>query len=346
MSVLTLDDIEALAHRALAGSGAADRAALVVAGSMRDAEAEGLRNIGLSYLPTYCEHLRIGKIVGDAVPSWTWASRAVLLADAAHGFAHVAFIDALDPFVEVVEANGVGVLAITRSYSAGVVGWFVDLLARRGLVSLAFANASALMPAWGGSTPRFGTNPLGFGAPRAGGEPIVVDMATSTTARVNILAAAGRGERLPEGWALDAKGRPTTDPVEAVAGMNSPLGGAKGFGLALMVDVLAGGLSGSNFSHQASGLMDNEGGPPGVGQLFVAFSPEAMGASGFAERLAGLSDVITAEAGVRMPGDRRHECRAAAELDGVEVPDDLIAHLEGFASGTLAMLNESASDKK
>ena len=329
--MMTLDEIEDLAFRALLRSGASEHAARIVAGTMRDAEAEGLRNIGLAYLPTYCEHLLIGKIVGDAVPSWAWSSRAVLLADAAHGFAHVAFLDALDPFVEVVHANGVGVLGITRSYSAGVVGWFVDLLARRGLVSMAFANASALMPAWGGSLPLFGTNPLGFGAPRAGGDPIVVDMATSTTARVNILAAAGRGESIPDGWALDSKGRPTTDPAEAIAGMNSPLGGAKGFGLALMVDVLAAGLTGSNFSHEASGLMDNEGGPPGVGQLFVAFSPTAFGGPAMAERIASLSEIVTTEAGVRMPGDRRHEHRAVAERDGVEVPDDLRAHLESYA---------------
>jgi (2R)-3-sulfolactate dehydrogenase (NADP+) len=330
--MMTLDEIEDLAFRSLRGSGASEHAARVVAGSMRDAEAEGLRNIGLAYLPTYCEHLRIGKIVGDAAPTWAWSSRAVLLADAAHGFAHVAFLEVLDAFVEVVHANGVGVLGITRSYSAGVVGWFVDALARRGLVSMAFANASALMPAWGGSTPMFGTNPFGFGAPRADGEPVVLDMATSTTARVNILAAAGRGEQIPDGWALDSLGRPTTDPAEAVAGMNSPLGGAKGFGLALMVDVLAAGLTGSNFSHEASGLMDNEGGPPGVGQLFVAFSPTAFGGAAMAARIAGLSDVVTAEAGVRMPGDRRHEHRAIAERDGVEVPDDLRAQLEAYAS--------------
>jgi (2R)-3-sulfolactate dehydrogenase (NADP+) len=328
---LSLAGIEDLSFRALVGSGANDHAARVVAGSMRDAEAEGLRNIGLAYLPTYCKHLRIGKIDGNAVPSWTWSGRSVLLSDAAFGFAHVAFLDVLDPFVEVAHANGVAVLAITRSYSAGVVGWFVDLLARRGLVSLAFANASALMPAWGGSTPRFGTNPLGFGAPRAGSEPIVVDMATSTTARVNILAAAARGERVPEGWALDAKGRPTTDPVEAVAGMNSPLGGAKGFGLALMVDVLAAGLTGSNFSHEASGLMDNEGGPPGVGQMFIALSPRAFGGDAMAERIEALSAVVTSEDGVRMPGDRRHDHRVMAERDGVDVPAELLATLEGFA---------------
>jgi (2R)-3-sulfolactate dehydrogenase (NADP+) len=329
--IMTLDEIDDLAFCALRGSGASDHAARIVAGSMRDAEAEGLRNIGLAYLPTYCEHLRIGKIVGDAVPSWEWSSRAVLLSDAANGFAHVAFLDALDPFVEVVDANGVGVLGITRSYSAGVVGWYVDLLTRRGLVSMAFANASALMPAWGGSTPMFGTNPLGFGAPRADGEPVVLDMATSTTARVNILAAAGRGEQIPDGWALDSAGRPTNDPAEAIAGMNSPLGGAKGFGLALMVDVLAAGLTGSNFSHQASGLMDNEGGPPGVGQFFVAFSPAAFGGASMAERIAALSDVVTAEPGVRMPGDRRHEHRLVAERDGVEVPDELRAQLEAYA---------------
>ena len=155
-------------------------------------------------------------------------------------------------------------------------------------------------------------------------------MAVSTTARVNVMAAANRGERIPDGWALDTKGQPTNDPVEALAGMNSPLGGAKGFGLALMVDVLAGALTGANLSHEADDLIDNSGGPPGVGQLYVAFSPSKFGSANLPERVAGLDAVVTAEAGVRMPGDRRHESRRAAEVGGVDVPDDLIATLEAY----------------
>ena len=163
--ILSLDQVEDLARRSLAGSGASDHAAGIVGGSMRGAEAEGLRNIGLAYLGVYCEHLRCGKIDGHAVPTVRAGSGATLLVDAAHGFAHVAFDAALDEYVAMTHANGVAAMAVSRSYSAGVVGWFVDLLARRGLVSLAFANSSALMPAWGGSSALFGTNPLGFGSP-------------------------------------------------------------------------------------------------------------------------------------------------------------------------------------
>ena len=233
----------------------------------------------------------------------------------------------------MVRACGTGSLAIARSYSAGALDWFVDHLARRGLVALGFANAGPLMPPWGGKQKRFGTNPVGFAAPRGAGlDPIVLDMATSTTARMNVMAAARAGGPLPEGWALDADGRPTTDPAAALGGMVAPLGGAKGSGLALMVEVLAAGLSGSNYSYQASGLLDDEGGPPGVGQLFVAFAPARFGQAGFVEGVDALATVLTSEPGVRLPGDRRHEHRRAAERDGVEVPEDLLARLEGYCS--------------
>jgi (2R)-3-sulfolactate dehydrogenase (NADP+) len=335
--LLTLDEIHALARRALVGSGAAEPAALTVAESIRDAEAEGIRNVGLGYLPIYCEHLRCGKVDGSANPTWSTTAEAVLLVDAAHGFAHHAFTVAFEPFVELVARRGVATMAITRSYSAGVVGWFVDRLARRGLVALAFANSSALMPPWGGTEAVFGTNPIGFAAPRAAEEPVVLDMSTSATARVNVLDAVAAGGPIPAGWALDATGRPTTDPEAARDGMMAPLGGAKGAGLALLVDVLAGALTGSNLSHESSSFGGNEGGPPGVGQLFVAFAPGAFVPAGglatsFGDRVERLAAVIESQPGARLPGSRRHERRAHAEQAGVDVPIDLIEQLEGYCS--------------
>ena len=124
------------------------------------------------------------------VPRMVEAAPAVLRVDAGHGFCHPAFLLALPRFAEMAEASGVAVLAIARSYSAGVVGWFVERLAERGLVALAFANSSASIAPWGGSKALFGTNPIGFAAPRPNGPPIVVDMASSATARVNIVQAA------------------------------------------------------------------------------------------------------------------------------------------------------------
>ena len=174
----------------------------------------------------------------------------------------------------MAEASGIAALAIARSYSAGVVGWFVERLADRGFVALAFAKASASIAPWGGSKALFGTNPIGFAAPRLNGPPVVVDMASSATARVNIVQAAARGEAVPLGWVFDTEGKPTTDPKALAAGGSvGPLGGAKGYGLALMVDILAGALTGANWSHEASSFGSNDGGPPAVGQLFIALAP-------------------------------------------------------------------------
>lgn len=330
MPILTLSEIEMLAQRALTGSGASMVNAVAVADSIRSAESEGIRNVGLAYLPIYCEHLRCGKIVGDAKPTVKQTGAASIVVDAAFGFAHPAFLAALDQFVDAANQSGVASLSISHSYSAGVLGWFVDYLARRGVVGLGFANSSALMPPWGGNRAVLGTNPLAFGAPRADHDPVVFDMATSATARVNVLSAAASGNPIPDGWALDSSGRPTTDPQSAIGGMMAPLGGAKGYGLALMVDVLAGALTGSNFSHESSSFGDNEGGPPGVGQLFIALAPTKVGAPDFPKRMETLASVIEPQDGVRFPGSLRHERRAQAEHDGVDVPPELIETLESY----------------
>ena len=333
---LSLDQVEDLSRRALEACGASAINAAPVADSMREAEAQGIRNVGLAYLPTYCEHLRIGKVDGTAVPIMTRTAPAAIAVDAVFGFAHPAFLLALDEHLAMAETAGVAVLAIRRSYSAGVVGWFVEHIARRGLVGLAFANASAVMPPTGGSVPVFGTDPLGFAAPRAGRPPIVLDMATSATARVNVIHAAEAGGPIPDGWALDAHGRPTTDPDAALAGMMAPLGGYKGSGLALMVEVLAAALTGSRFSFEASSLLDDAGGPPGIGQLFISLAPSLVGGDTFATRIEMLAAALD-QPGARLPGDRRHEARQRAEREGVEVPDRLHAQLENYASSPGAM---------
>lgn len=329
---MTLPEIELLAADALVRSGASALQAGATARSIRDAEAEGIRNVGLGYLPTYCLHVRCGKVVGDAVPTLSDPAGATLRVDAAHGFCHPAFELALEPFAGLVGECGVGVLAIGRSYSAGVLGWMVDLLARRGLVALGFANSSPLVAPFGGATARLGTNPLAFAAPRSGGDPLVVDMATSATAYVNILQAAEEGREIPLGWGVDEHGAPTTDPAAALRGTVAPLGGAKGFGLGLLVELLAAGLGGGNFGIEASSFGDEHGGPPGVGQLFVAIDPERL-APGFTERIEGLFAVLCSEPGVRLPGDRRIDARRAAERDGVDVPDAVLETLERAVGG-------------
>ncbi|MBM3573163.1 MAG: Ldh family oxidoreductase, partial [Alphaproteobacteria bacterium] len=299
--MLSLEQVHELARATLVASGANEANAEPVAQSVEDAEAEGIRNVGLSYLPLYCEHLRCGKVDGRAVPAVRQRAPAALHADAANGFCHPAFVAAEQAFVTLAQQTGTASLAITRSYSAGVVGWFVDRLARRGLVSLAFANSPPLVAAWGGKRRFFGTNPLAFGAPRASRPPLVIDMSTSATARVNIVQAAASGTPIPLGWALDRDGKPTKDAQRAMEGTVAPLGGHKGTGLAIMVNILAAGLSGARWSHEASPFGDNSGGPPGVGQLFIALSSDRFGVAALGGRIEGMLDAMCADEGVRVP---------------------------------------------
>jgi (2R)-3-sulfolactate dehydrogenase (NADP+) len=329
VAVLSLDEIEQLTVAALQRCGASTVQALPTARSVRDAEAEGIRNIGLGYLALYCSHLLCGKVRGDAVPSVDPPDGSVVRADAANGFAHPAFVAALKSFGEVVTQNGIALLTIRRSYSAGVLGWMVDLLARRGLVALAFANSSPLVAPWGGRIARFGTNPFAYAVPRLDADPLVFDMATSASAYVNILDAAAAGRPIPLGWALDAQGQPTTDPDRALEGTVAPLGGAKGFGLGLLVEIMAAGLSDSNWGIDSSSFGDDEGGPPGVGQSFIAIDA-AIGGDAFSTRLQRLAEVLCSEPDVRLPGDRRHAARRRAEADGVEVPDELLATIDAI----------------
>ena len=331
MTRLSLDDVEALSRQMLVASGASALQADSTARSIRDAEADGIRTVGLSYLPTYCDHVACGKVIGDAVPAVSRPRPGTIVVDAGLGFCHPAFEAGEAALVEASRANGVGVLVLTHSYSAGVLGWFVDRLARQGLVAIMFANSSALMAPYGGARPFFGTNPIAWAAPRRGGDPVVADLSSSTVAWVKVNAAAQAGEPIPLGWALDADGNPTTDAQAALAGSMAPAAGHKGSALALLVDVMSGGVAGSNFSHEAGSFGGTADGPPDVGQVVLAIDPSATMGLSFVDRLEHEFTALASEPGVRLPGDRRLAEQARAEVDGVDVPDDLLTLLRSYA---------------
>ncbi|WP_277985020.1 Ldh family oxidoreductase [Salinicola tamaricis] len=163
-------------------------------------------------------------------------------------------------------------MAIGRSHHFGVAGEPVERLARAGLVAMAFSNAPSAMAPWGGKRPLYGTNPIAFATPRRDAEPLVIDLSLSKVARGKVMLAKKAGETIPEGWALDIEGRPTTDPEAAIAGSMVPAGDAKGASLALMVELLTAGLTGSHFGFQASSFFEPEGEAPSVGHL-MAFDP-------------------------------------------------------------------------
>ncbi|MFD0938518.1 Ldh family oxidoreductase, partial [Methylobacterium trifolii] len=198
----------------------------------------------------------------------------------------------------------VAAAGIRRSHHCGAAGLPVEALAGQGLVAILFANTPAAMAPWGGATAVFGTNPIAFACPLPGRAPIVVDLSLSKVARGNIMAARQRGEPIPEGWALDPDGNPTIDPAQALKGTMVPLGDAKGTALALMVELLAAGLTGGRFAAEATSFLDAEGDPPGTGQFILAIDAAGLSA-GAPQRFAQLARSIEAQDGARLPGARR-----------------------------------------
>ena len=256
-----------------------------------------MRSHGLMYLPTYCEHLDCGKVVGQALPVLSRPAPASLVVDAHSGFAHAAIDLGLPALVAAAAANGVASLAIRNSYNCGVLGYHTERLAEAGVVALGFTNAPASIAPWGARKPALGTNPWSLAVPDGkGAARFVIDQSASVVAKSEVMKRARAGEPIPEGWAF-AEGKPTTDPEAALTGTMAPAGGYKGVGAALMVEVFAACLAGANPGVVASPFSGTAGGPPGTGQFFIAIAPDCL----FGRRVR------------RTPGDCRRRIRRRDE---------------------------------
>lgn len=327
---LSLDEVEALARDTLQAAGAGEEAAASVARSTRLAERDGIRSHGLLYVPIYAEHVRCKKVDGQAKPEVSQPRPATVRVDAAHGFAHAGIDAGWSVFTDAARRNGVAAMTLHRSYNCGVLGHHAERLAEDGLVGLCFTHAPASIAPIGGQRPVIGTNPFALAVPDgAAGAMLVIDQSASVVAKSEILLKARSGDPVEPGWALDAEGNPTTDAQAALAGSMLPAGGHKGFGVGLMVEILAAVLSGANLSSEASAFSGTAGGPPGTGQCFLAFDPHGFSGDGFGAAMTRLAASITSQEGARLPGARRAANRARIEIEGVEVDDALMARIRG-----------------
>ena len=317
---LTLGEIETLAFHALIRAGANAEAATALARATAETEADGVASHGLAYIPIYCEHLRCGKVDGNARPVITQPKPGLVLADAATGFAHAAIAAGFAALIPAARDQGIAALAVRNSYNCGVLGIHTLTLARAGFLALGFTNAPASIAASGGMRPVVGTNPISLAAPDgAGGAALLIDQSASTIAKSEIMKHAREGRPIPEGWGLDADGNPTTDPEVALKGSMAPSGGYKGVGLALLVETMAAAMAGASLGMDASPFSGTAGGPPRTGQFFIAIDAATSSGGAFAARITRLTDEIRAQEGARLPGDGRAAARARAARDGVAV---------------------------
>ena len=318
-----------LAFNALINNQTSDDNAREVADALINAEFDGQAGHGLSRIPSYVEQVLSGKVAGNVSPSLLSSKGSVIRVDANHGFAFPAISLALSEITKTCKSFGIAAASISRSHHFGQAGRHVERLAEQGLIGLMFGNTPKAIPPWGGSKPLFGTNPIAFASPRETAAPLVIDMSLSKVARGKVMVANQLNEKIPEGWAIDKDGRPTTDAKKALEGAMLPIGDAKGSALALMVEMLAAGLNGSNFGFEASSFLNAEGDAPGVGQLIIAIDPSFFSGEGFAERTETLVGAILEQPGTRLPGDKRIEKRKVREKSQtITISKDLYEKIE------------------
>ena len=325
---LTIAEAEQRAAAALAASRCGTVTAAIVARALVAAEVDGQYGHGLSRVASYAAQARVGKVDGFATPHLEQVAPAAVRIDAAHGFAFPALDLAVATLPALARSEGIAVAAIHRSHHFGQAGRVVERLAEAGMLALMFGNSPKAMAFWGGREPRLGTNPIAFACPLPEGAPLVIDLALSTAARGKIVAAAKQGQPIPAGWALDADGQSTTDPVAALQGSMLPIAGSKGAALALLVELLAAGVAGAHFGWEASSVLDDKGAAPELGQTIIAIDVQRVSGAAFAQRAAALLLAFSEEPGARLPGTSRLARRATAERDGLLLASTLLAELD------------------
>ena len=323
-------DLFRLAREALKRAGAHDRMAEITAEHLVRAEEQGLPTHGMSRVPFYCGMLRNGRADGAARPKIVADKGAVCLIDNADGLPYESTAWAIEEVIQRARRNGIGFAGIRNSAHIGVLGIHVLKVAEAGMVGVAFTNSPAAIPPWGGKKALFGTDPVAFAFPRHHADPIVVDLAMTTVTRGRIMVAMTKGEKIPEGWALDRHGKPTTDPKEAIeAGSLFPMGGAKGATLALAFELICAALTGAAIGSEADSFFSEQGNQPKIGQAFMAIDPGALaGREKYLERVETVVRTMLADEGVRLPGAKRFGSEKRLRAEGIEIPDDLLAKIE------------------
>jgi (2R)-3-sulfolactate dehydrogenase (NADP+) len=327
----SIEELEQLAARALKRAGASKAMARATAAALVAAESEGLAGHGLSRVALYSAHLRQGRADGKARPKVVRKKGGTCLVDANGGLAFLAMALAVKEVIKRAQRYGVGFSGVTNSHHFGAAAYHLAPVGQAGLAGLAFTNSPSAINAWGGKKSFYGTNPIAAIFPRRGAAPIVVDLSLTEVVRGKIMLHAKEGKPIPLGWALDKDGNPTTDAKAALTGSLSPIGGAKGAALALMVEVLSVALTGAALSFENDSYFE-PGNKPRIGHAILAIDPDALaGADAYQSRMEAMVSKMLADEGVRLPGTRRQAAAVKARTEGIEISDALHQELRALA---------------
>jgi LDH2 family malate/lactate/ureidoglycolate dehydrogenase len=331
-------DADAFARRLLIAHGVPDTDAAIVAACLVSAGLRGVDTHGLCRLPGYLDRFRRGLINPRPALAPRCVSPVAATLDGQNGFGFVVGTRAMHEAIAMAREYGIGIVSVRRSTHFGMAASYVLQALDAGMIALVFSNASPAMPPWGARAALLGTNPFAAGAPAGKHPPFLLDMSPAVAARGKIRRAERRGEAIPLGYALDGSGRPTTDPKAALGGVVLPIGGYKGSGLAMLMDIFGGVISGANFGGDVGDQYKAYDRPQDVGHFFLAMKPDLFVPAGdYRRRMDTLIERVRASPKaedvdeVLIPGDpeRRHE----AERRKTGIP---------YSAGEVAALRDEA----
>ena len=331
MTTIAFEDLQARITAILRRAGMNDTQSEALAGIIAAGERDGCKSHGIYRLAGVLRTLKAGKVRGDARPVLAEDDGgAVIRVNAGHGFSTPAFDLGLPLLVARARALGMAALVVNDCTHFSALWPEVEAVTGHGLAALVMCPSYASVAPAGGSRPLLGTNPLAFGWPRAGRPPYVFDFATSVAARGELELKRRAGEPLPEGWAIDAEGRPTTDPEAGLAGAMLPFGGHKGSAIGTMIELLAGVMIGDLTSPEVLEQLGTTTLAPHHGELVIALSPEAFakGRPGDPFARAELLFEAILGQGARLPSARRQAARAQAGREGIALTEAEMSDLE------------------
>lgn len=338
MSAKRLLDV---AVQALTSAGMCQEGARRVADVLVLADLFGIHTHGVARIAEYLDRVRLGGIDLGAEVTVERVAPALARVDAANGVGPLAGSHALDAALQGAAEAGIGAAFVRHSNHFGPVMPYLFRAAERGFSAIIASNATTTIAPWGGRQARLGNNPLGLGMPAPSGDHVMLDVAMSVAARAKIRAAAAAGQPIPDSWATDSDGRPTTDPTAALNGFLLPFGGHKGYGLSLLVDLFAGMLSGAGYLTHISSWSEDPGRAQDLGHVFILVDvakmmPEHELAVRMTDFAAIVHDTQAADpaAPVRLPGELELERYRRQLRDGVTVDESVLARLGELAGAS------------
>lgn len=332
-------DLRSLANSAFLALGVPERQAADAAGILVTADLMGVHTHGVARIASYGERIRLGGIKAAAAIAEERLAQGMIRVDGDNGLGPAVGAHALRAAMAAAGETGIAVAFCHGSNHFGPIAPYAYEAAQKGFASLIASNATTTIAPTGGRDARLGNNPMGFGFPNPGGDPVILDMAISVVARAKIRDAAKAGRPIPEGWATDADGRPTTDPKAALDGFLLPIGGYKGYGLSMAVDMLTGVLSGAAFLTHVRSWVDEPEAPQNLGHAFVLIDTARLGGDAWlGPRTADFTGILRAtppvdpRQPVMLPGERELALMRRQRAQGIALDPDTLAEVRSFAA--------------